>query len=472
MVVETKRSRARHSGAGAIEPPPVLRRRREAYVLMPPRRPQPRPAGPASERSGGNLSADEMRARQPRHRKLPASEPRASGRRRRPRQAPTSPREQAAAAEQARPPRLPPAEAAAPPRHAEAPRARGSKPLRWPPRPLRRRSAAAPQAAPPTPAPASPVVASAPARRPRPRLLARPAAANRASGSRTYGRVRERRPGRPSTRTYESVGRPTTASVRTTQGRRQSATAGALRPNPAFGDPLGARCDHLQGSGPANDRAALPMRPGPTGRPRRAIVRGGDRPATRPSATRPWRPRPAAGVRANVPARRAPVPGGRQTPNAGSGRRRGRPPGPRRLRSSAPRIAERSTEDPDDSEDDFSQGRRVRARPSQPHASGEPKRREGRLTIQVLGRWRRGRRRAHALAGLGSPGPRTREGKAPRWIHRAAPNAWPREVVIPDVITVQELSNRMAVRGVDIIKFLMKSGPDDEDQRRHRHRHR
>ncbi len=38
-----------------------------------------------------------------------------------------------------------------------------------------------------------------------------------------------------------------------------------------------------------------------------------------------------------------------------------------------------------------------------------------------------------------------------------APNR-PREVIIPDVITVQELSNRMAVRGVDIIKFLMKQG--------------
>ena len=38
-----------------------------------------------------------------------------------------------------------------------------------------------------------------------------------------------------------------------------------------------------------------------------------------------------------------------------------------------------------------------------------------------------------------------------------APNR-PREVVIPDVITVQELSNRMAVRGVDIVKFLMRQG--------------
>jgi len=33
-----------------------------------------------------------------------------------------------------------------------------------------------------------------------------------------------------------------------------------------------------------------------------------------------------------------------------------------------------------------------------------------------------------------------------------------REVVIPEVITVQELANRMAERGVDVIKFLMKDG--------------
>src|SRR5271170_7602240 len=33
-----------------------------------------------------------------------------------------------------------------------------------------------------------------------------------------------------------------------------------------------------------------------------------------------------------------------------------------------------------------------------------------------------------------------------------------REVVIPDVITVQELAGRMAVRGVEIIKFLMRQG--------------
>jgi translation initiation factor IF-2 len=33
-----------------------------------------------------------------------------------------------------------------------------------------------------------------------------------------------------------------------------------------------------------------------------------------------------------------------------------------------------------------------------------------------------------------------------------------REVVIPDVITVQELAGRMAIRGVEIIKFLMRQG--------------
>ncbi|WP_442880581.1 translation initiation factor IF-2 [Brevundimonas sp.] len=38
-----------------------------------------------------------------------------------------------------------------------------------------------------------------------------------------------------------------------------------------------------------------------------------------------------------------------------------------------------------------------------------------------------------------------------------APNR-PREVVIPDVITVGDLANRMAVRGVDIVKFLMRQG--------------
>ncbi|MCK9911244.1 translation initiation factor IF-2 N-terminal domain-containing protein, partial [Microbacteriaceae bacterium K1510] len=33
-----------------------------------------------------------------------------------------------------------------------------------------------------------------------------------------------------------------------------------------------------------------------------------------------------------------------------------------------------------------------------------------------------------------------------------------REVVIPEVITIQELANRMTERAVDVIKYLMKEG--------------
>ena len=46
-------------------------------------------------------------------------------------------------------------------------------------------------------------------------------------------------------------------------------------------------------------------------------------------------------------------------------------------------------------------------------------------------------------------------------VHRqqqAPAQAGPREVVIPETITVSELANRMARRGVDVIKVLMKSG--------------
>jgi translation initiation factor IF-2 len=41
---------------------------------------------------------------------------------------------------------------------------------------------------------------------------------------------------------------------------------------------------------------------------------------------------------------------------------------------------------------------------------------------------------------------------------QVAPPAGPREVVIPETITVAELANRMARRGVDVIKVLMKNG--------------
>ncbi|WP_426038495.1 translation initiation factor IF-2 [Brevundimonas sp. DC300-4] len=86
---------------------------------------------------------------------------------------------------------------------------------------------------------------------------------------------------------------------------------------------------------------------------------------------------------------------------------------------------------------------------------GEPKRREGRLTIQSVAGDGDTAERMRSLASVRRA--REREKEKRKGGSTDAPNR-PREVIIPDVITVQELSNRMAVRGVDIIKFLMKQG--------------
>ena len=86
---------------------------------------------------------------------------------------------------------------------------------------------------------------------------------------------------------------------------------------------------------------------------------------------------------------------------------------------------------------------------------GEPKRREGRMTIQSVVGDGDAAERMRSLASVRRA--REREKEKRKGGSTDAPNR-PREVVIPDVITVQELSNRMAVRGVDIIKFLMRQG--------------
>ncbi len=87
---------------------------------------------------------------------------------------------------------------------------------------------------------------------------------------------------------------------------------------------------------------------------------------------------------------------------------------------------------------------------------GEPKRREGRLTLQaVVGDDEDAAERMRSLASVRRAREREREKRKGNTTEQARTA---REVVIPDVITVQELSNRMAVRAVDIIKFLMRQG--------------
>ena len=87
---------------------------------------------------------------------------------------------------------------------------------------------------------------------------------------------------------------------------------------------------------------------------------------------------------------------------------------------------------------------------------GEPKRREGRLTIQaVAGGDEDAAERMRSLASVRRA--REREKEKRKGGSTDAPNR-PREVIIPDTITVGELANRMAIRGADVVKFLMRQG--------------
>jgi translation initiation factor IF-2 len=179
-----------------------------------------------------------------------------------------------------------------------------------------------------------------------------------------------------------------------------------------------------------------------------------DRPASsRPGGTAPrpaepvrysaLTPRPAPGSARPGAAR--PGPGGRPAPNAppvaAEVSRPSRAPGGGFARPVKPE---------DDRDKRFSDAGKAVSR-----TRGEPKRREGRLTIQSVAGDGDTAERMRSLASVRRA--REREKEKRKGGSTDAPNR-PREVVIPDVITVQELSNRMAVRGVDIIKFLMKQG--------------
>jgi translation initiation factor IF-2 len=177
-----------------------------------------------------------------------------------------------------------------------------------------------------------------------------------------------------------------------------------------------------------SDRPAAPARP--TGRPAEPVRYSALTPRPAPGAARPG---PRTG------------PGGRPTPNAPPAQaevaRPSRAPGGGFARPLKPE---------DDRDKRFSDAGKAVSR-----TRGEPKRREGRLTIQSVAGDGDTAERMRSLASVRRA--REREKEKRKGGSTDAPNR-PREVVIPDIITVQELSNRMAVRGVDIIKFLMRQG--------------
>jgi translation initiation factor IF-2 len=217
--------------------------------------------------------------------------------------------------------------------------------------------------------------------------------------------------------------------------------------------------------GPYNQRAPRPDAGGPPRGPRPEGAGGfrndrpqGDRPqGDRPQGDRPQGDRPTQTVRYSALAPR-PAPGARPGPGGPRGARPGVPasapatPEIQRATRSAPRPGSDVGRKPEEDDD-----RRKAAAPGKAvsRAKGAPVRREGRLTIQTVAGDGDSADRMRSLASVRRAREREKEKRrgGPADVVKVS-----REVIIPDVITVQELSNRMAVRGVEIIKFLMRQG--------------
>ncbi|MGE0743291.1 MAG: translation initiation factor IF-2 [Hyphomonadaceae bacterium] len=98
------------------------------------------------------------------------------------------------------------------------------------------------------------------------------------------------------------------------------------------------------------------------------------------------------------------------------------------------------------------------AAPVKPAKKGEPERRKGKLTLDMVEREVAGDDdRVRSLAAYRRAQQKEKERRA-KMMGGGERDQIKREVVIPESITVQELSNRMAVRVADIIKFMMRQG--------------
>ncbi len=112
----------------------------------------------------------------------------------------------------------------------------------------------------------------------------------------------------------------------------------------------------------------------------------------------------------------------------------------------------------EEAEDELGRGRKVgrgaeTKRPAAPVRKAEPRRRAGKLTIADA--LDDGDERTRSLAAVRRA--REKEKQKRRLASQESQKIY-HEVVIPDAITVQELANRMAERGTDVIKALMKMG--------------
>jgi len=270
---------------------------------------------------------------------------------------------------------------------------------------------AEPTAQPEPPAP-EPVHAAEPVRRaPEPARPVAAAARPVASGqTRTYEPSRDRRDDRPSTTTY----RPERSGV-------------AFNQRVAHPDARPPR----DGAAPERPRDGGQQRPA---RPGETVRYSATAPRTARDGARPGGPRAAGARPAAAPAEPEFQRASRQPPRPGSLNLDRRP----------------------DFDDEDTKKARAGAGKAVSRTRGEPKRREGRLTIQAVAGDDEGAiERIRSLASVRRARERERE-KRRGGAQESAKSA--REVIIPDVITVQELASRMAIRVVEIIKFLSREG--------------
>jgi translation initiation factor IF-2 len=287
-----------------------------------------------------------------------------------------------------------------------------------PPPPAQPAAAAAVPAPPPAaPAPA-PVQAAAPPPAPAP---AEPAP------SRSFEQRREdvRRDERVSTTTYRAPARPGGAAPGAGNDRPRPEFRNERAPREGAGGFGGPRPPREGGYG---DRTSQPQaRPGET------VRYSANAPRPAPGAARPGGPRPG-GPRGAAPA--APA-----TPEVQRAARTA-PPGAGKDRRTGDfdSVRRREAEGP---------GKAVS------REKGAPQRREGRLTIQAVAGDEDSAERMRSLASVRRARERERE---KRKGGDAGGDGSKRDVIIPDTITVADLSQRMTTRAVEVIKFMMRQG--------------
>lgn len=164
-------------------------------------------------------------------------------------------------------------------------------------------------------------------------------------------------------------------------------------------------------------------------------------PEVKPEPVKPVAAAPAA----------APAPAQAARPEAPAARKPEAAAAPERPRPAAGRTAE------EEAEEERKNGLRSVKRPKTPvapvakRATGDDRRRS-KLTISAA-TGGSDEQRSRSLASL-----RRRREKEKRGGMQAVREKISREVILPEVITIQELANRMAERSVDVIKLLMKQG--------------